>query len=72
MRRRRRLAVWRATLDARGARIAAAWDLPAGPVIAESPTARLVAIGADRVLKLAPPGQGVAAEIAALRAMQGR
>ncbi|PWS36375.1 aminoglycoside/hydroxyurea antibiotic resistance kinase [Falsiroseomonas bella] len=41
-------------------------------MLAESPAARVLAVGPDRVLKLAPPGQGVAAEIAALGAMQGR
>jgi streptomycin 6-kinase len=71
-RRGERLAAWRTGLDARIARIAAAWGVVPGPVLAETPVSRLLAVRGDRVLKLAPPGQGVEAEIAALRAMQGR
>ncbi len=71
-RRARRLAAWRAGLEARAARVAAGWGVVPGPVLADTPTSRLIAIGSDRVLKLAPPGQGLAAEIAALAAMRGR
>lgn len=71
-RREARLAAWRAGLDARAAAIAEAWSLPHGPVLADTPTARLVAAGPFHVLKLAPPGQGLDAEIAALEAMRQR
>jgi streptomycin 6-kinase len=71
-----KLAAWRSGLEARTARIAAEWRLQLGPAIGEGPASRLLAardrLGRDLALKLAPPGQGVEAEIAALRAMQGR
>ncbi|WP_237214696.1 hypothetical protein, partial [Falsiroseomonas oryziterrae] len=72
IRRAARLASWRGSLDERLARVCAAWGLVPAGGLSETPTARLVAIGDDHVLKLAPPGQGVEAEIATLRAMQGR
>ena len=64
---------WRAGLDQRAARVAAAWRLTLGAVVADGPASRLVAVR-DRplALKLSPPGQGIEAEIAALRAMAGR
>jgi streptomycin 6-kinase len=75
-RRAARLAPWRAELPSRAARVAASWGLRLGPVLADTTASRLVAaadaIRREMVLKLAPPGQGVEAEIAALRAMQGR
>jgi streptomycin 6-kinase len=75
-RRAARLVAWRAGLGARAARIAAGWGLTVEGVLASGAASRLVAVrdavGRPRVLKLAPPGQGIAAEAAALAAMQGR
>jgi streptomycin 6-kinase len=75
-RRALRLAAWRAGLPDRIASLAAAWALRPGAVLAERPAARLLAVtlddGTAAVLKLAPPGQAVAAEAAALAAMRGR
>lgn len=75
-RRAARLAAWRAGLPARAARLAAGWGLRVEGVLAERATSRLLAAhdatGRAVVLKLAPPGQGIAAEVAALGAMQGR
>jgi streptomycin 6-kinase len=71
-----RIATWRAGLDARLARVAAAWGLEPGRTLAEGQASRLYAVRdaawRQLALKLALPGQGVEAEIAALRAMQGR
>jgi streptomycin 6-kinase len=72
-RREARLAAWRAELDQRAAGIAAAWGLTLGATLADGPTSRLIAVRDQPLaLKLAPPGQGIEAEIAALRALAGR
>lgn len=75
-RRAARLAAWRTGLPARQARLVAAWSLAIEGVLADRATSRLLAVrdavGRALVLKLAPPGQGIAAEAAALAAMQGR
>lgn len=74
-RRRSRLAAWRAALTALTEEICAAWGLTPESALAES-TSRVLAVrdraGRALALKLAPPGQGLEAEAAALAAFTGR
>ncbi len=71
-----KLATWRAGLAVRQAQVAASWGLEILHVLTEGPTSRLLAVrdrtGRELALKLAPPGQGLGAEISALRALAGR
>lgn len=72
----RRAAAWRAGLADRIAAVAAAWALRPGAVLADRPATRVLGVllpdGAQAVLKLAPPGQALEAEAAALAAMGRR
>ncbi|MCX7686128.1 MAG: aminoglycoside phosphotransferase family protein [Acetobacteraceae bacterium] len=76
MRRRQRIAAWRAGLPERIAGAARRWGFAPGETLAEGEASRILSArgpdGSALVLKCALPGQGLGAEAAALAALAGR